>query len=269
MNNEIKIFENEQFGAIRTYECEGKIFFCGKDVTKALGYKDSVNALKMHCRDDGVVKHHLIVNIGRKQSANFISEGNLYRLISHSKLPSAEMFEKWIFDEVLPSIRKYGMYATEQTIDNVLNGTEEAEKLFIQLKEEKLRTRELENENNRLAEENSTLTEVVDFINMYDDESDLLNVSDIAIAYQMSAIEFNRLLCILGIQYRAYGTWMIAPEYENCGYVRTDKRPTFYGEGFFIHTRWTHKGATFLYNRLKENGILPVFDWIKWKTTTN
>ena len=101
------------------------------------------------------------------------------------------------------------------------------------------------------------------------DESDLLNVSDIAIAYQMSAIEFNRLLCILGIQHRAYGTWMIAPEYENCGYVRTDKRPTFYGEGFFIHTRWTHKGAAFLYNRLKENGILPVFDWIKQIIITN
>jgi len=97
----------------------------------------------------------------------------------------------------------------------------------------------------------------------------LLNVSDIAIAYQMSAIEFNRLLCILGIQHRAYGTWMIAPEYENCGYARTDKRTTFYGEGFFIHTRWTHKGAAFLYNRLKENGILPVFDWIKQIIITN
>ena len=121
----------------------------------------------------------------------------------------------------------------------------------------------------RLAEENDSLAEVVDFINMYDDESDLLNVSDIAIAYQMSAIEFNRLLCILGIQHRAYGTWILAPEYENCGYVRTDKRPTFYDEGFFIHTRWTHKGAAFLYNRLKENGILPVFDWIKQITITN
>ena len=65
------------------------------------------------------------------------------------------------------------------------------------------------------------------------------------------------------------GTWILAPEYENCGYVRTDKRPTFYGEGFFIHTRWTHKGAAFLYNRLKENGILPVFDWIKQITITN
>ena len=269
MNNEIKIFEHEQFGSVRTYEENGKVFFCGTDVANALGYAKPYNAVSTHCR------YTLKRGIPHPQSPNktievaFIPEGDLYRLITHSKLPSAESFECWVFDEVLPSIRKYGMYATEQTIDNVLNGTEEAEKLFIQLKEEKLRTRELENENMRLAEENDSLAEVVDFINMYDDESDLLNVSDIAIAYQMSAIEFNRLLCILGIQHRAYGTWMIAPEYENCGYVRTDKRPTFYGEGFFIHTRWTHKGAAFLYNRLKENGILPVFDWIKQITTIN
>ncbi len=266
MNNEIKIFESEQFGSIRTYEENGKIFFCGIDVAKALGYSRPRDAISAHCK--GAVKRRSLTN-GGEQTLTYITEGDLYRLITHSKLPSAEIFECWVFDEVLPSIRKYGMYATEQTIDNVLNGTEEAEKLFIQLKEEKLRTRELENENMRLAEENDSLAEVVDFINMYDDESDLLNVSDIAIAYQMSAIEFNRLLCILGIQYRAYGTWMIAPEYENCGYVRTDKRPTFYGEGFFIHTRWTHKGAEFLYNRLKENGILPVFDWVNQKTTIN
>ena len=266
MNNEIKIFENEQFGSIRTLDENGKIYFCGIDVAKALGYSRPRDAISAHCKR--AVKRRSLTN-GGEQTLTYITEGDLYRLITHSKLPSAEIFECWVFDEVLPSIRKYGMYATEQTIDNVLSGTEEAEKLFVQLKEEKLRTRELENENMRLAEENDSLAEVVDFINMYDDESDLLNVSDIAIAYQMSAIEFNRLLCILGIQHRAYGTWMIAPEYENCGYVRTDKRPTFYGEGFFIHTRWTHKGAAFLYNRLKENGILPVFDWIKQIIITN
>lgn len=268
MNNEIKIFEHEQFGKVRTILIDGQPWFAGKDVAIALGYTNPLKALRDHIdeEDKGVNE---TFTPGGKQNITFINESGVYCLILKSKLETARQFKRWVTSEVLPSIRKYGMYATEQTIDNVLSGTEEAEKLFIQLKEEKLRTRELENENNRLAEENSSLAEVVDFVSMYDDESDLLNVSDIAIAYQMSAIEFNRLLSILGIQYRAYGTWMIAPEYENCGYVRTDKRPTFYGEGFFIHTRWTHKGAAFLYNRLKENSILPVFDWIKQITKTN
>lgn len=263
MNNEIKIFENEQFGAVRMLMKDGQPWFVGKDIANILGYADLNKAIAMHVDDeDKKLNDKTSLSFGQR-GATIINESGFYSLVLASKMPNAKKFKRWVTSEVLPSIREYGMYATEQTIDNVLNGTEEAERLFIQLKEEKLRTRELENENMKLVEENDSLAEVVDFINMYDDESDLLNVSDIAIAYQMSAIEFNRLLCILGIQHRAYGTWKIAPEYENCGYVRTDKRPTFYGEGFFIHTRWTHKGAAFLYNRLKENGILPVFDWIK------
>lgn len=266
--NEIKIFENEQFGEIRTLDENGKIYFCGNDVANALGYSRPRDAISAHCK--GAVKRRSLTK-GGEQTLTYITEGDLYRLITHSKLPSAESFECWVFEEVLPSIRKYGAYATEETLNRVQGDTEEAEKLFRMLREEEQRTRELENENNRLVEENDTLTEVVDFINMYDDESDLLNVSDIAIAYQMSAIEFNRLLSILGIQYRAYGTWMISPEYENCGYVRTDRRPTFYGDrgGFFIHTRWTNEGAKFLYNFLKLHDILPVYDWTQQKTTTN
>lgn len=269
MNNEIKIYENEQFGSVRTILIDGQPWFVGKDIAYILGYADLNKAIAMHVDDEDKKLNDKTSSSFGQRGATIINESGFYSLVLASKMPNAKKFKRWVTSEVLPSIRKYGMYATEQTIDNVLNGTEEAEKLFIQLKEEKLRTRELESENMRLVEENDSLAEVVDFINMYDDESDLLNVSDIAIAYQMSAIEFNRLLCILGIQYRAYGTWMIAPEYENCGYVRTDKRPTFYGEGFFIHTRWTHKGAAFLYNRLKENGILPVFDWINQITVTN
>lgn len=159
----------------------------------------------------------------------------------------------------------------EEMLNKTHDNTEKTEKLFLMLREEKQRTRQHENENNRLAAENDSLAKVIDFINIYDYESDLLNVSDIAIAYQMSAIEFNRLLSILGIQYRAYGTWMIAPEYKNCGYVRTSKRQTFCGERgrFFIHTHWTNKGAVFLYSHLKSHVISPVYDWIKQKTTTN
>mgnify|MGYP002761729541 CR=1 FL=1 len=110
--NEVQIFENEEFGSVRTVEINGKPYFVGKDVAKALGYKDTVNALKQHCR--GVVKHHLTDSLGREQDAVFIPEGDIYRLVVRSKLPSAERFESWVFDEVLPSIRKNGGYIAGQ-----------------------------------------------------------------------------------------------------------------------------------------------------------
>lgn len=111
MNN-IQVFNNPEFGDIRTVEIDGKPYFVGTDVAKALGYKDTVNALKQHCR--GVVKHHLIDSLGRNQEASFIPEGDLYRLIMKSKLPSAEKFESWVMDEVLPSIRKTGAYVQQE-----------------------------------------------------------------------------------------------------------------------------------------------------------
>lgn len=106
--NELQIFNSGEFGEIRTIEIDGKPYFVGADVAKALGYKDTVNALKQHCR--GVVKHHLTDSLGRFQEASFITEGDLYRLIMKSKLPSAEKFESWVMDEVLPTIRKTGSY---------------------------------------------------------------------------------------------------------------------------------------------------------------
>lgn len=112
--NELQIFDSEEFGEIRTIEIDGKPYFVGADVAKALGYKDTVNALKQHCR--GVVKHHLIDSLGRNQEASFITEGDLYRLIMKSKLPSAEKFEAWVMDEVLPTIRKTGSYQKPMTV---------------------------------------------------------------------------------------------------------------------------------------------------------
>lgn len=105
---ELKIFNNEEFGQVRTIEIDGRPYFVGKDIANALGYKDTVNALKQHCR--GVVKHHLMDSMGRKQTVSAITEGDMYRLITHSKLESAERFESWVFDEVLPTLRKTGSY---------------------------------------------------------------------------------------------------------------------------------------------------------------
>lgn len=114
---ELAVFKNEQFGEVRTIDEQGKIYFCGKDVAVALGYSNPRKALGDHCRKDGVTKRDAIDKLGRKQGTSFIDEGNLYRLITHSKLPDAEKFESWVFDEVLPSIRKTGNYTVQQTED--------------------------------------------------------------------------------------------------------------------------------------------------------
>ena len=100
MNN-LQIFKNTEFGEVRTIEENGKVLFCGSDCAKALGYTNSRKALGDHCK--GVTKRSTLT-AGGKQEMSFISEGDLYRLITHSKLPSAEKFESWVFDEVLPSI---------------------------------------------------------------------------------------------------------------------------------------------------------------------
>lgn len=116
----IQLFEHEQFGNLRVIEdANGNPMFCAKDVAVALGYKDTINAIKRHCR--GVAFQHPIVDsLGREQTARFITEGDMYRLIASSKLESAVRFESWVFDDVLPSIRKHGMYATPQTVEQML-----------------------------------------------------------------------------------------------------------------------------------------------------
>lgn len=107
---DLQTFTNAAFGKIRILYEDGKPLFCGTDVCKALGYKNQHDALTRHCK--GVVKRYPLTN-GGKQQMNFLPEGDLYRLITHSKLPSAEKFERWVFDEVLPAIRKNGMYGAD------------------------------------------------------------------------------------------------------------------------------------------------------------
>lgn len=111
MNNDlVKVFNNEQFGSIRTVEKDNKILFCAGDVAKALGYEKPRNAILVHCKHAALIQGVITDRLGRKQDANFIPEGDVYRLIVKSQLPSAGKFEHWIFDEVLPTIRETGQY---------------------------------------------------------------------------------------------------------------------------------------------------------------
>lgn len=110
---DLQTYTNAAFGSVRVLYEDGKPLFCGADACKALGYSNQWDALKRHCRY--LVKREVPnpQSVSKKVTMNFLPEGDLYRLITHSKLPSAEKFERWVFDEVLPAIRKSGMYGAD------------------------------------------------------------------------------------------------------------------------------------------------------------
>lgn len=141
--NELKIFENPEFGKVRTIEDGGKFLFCGSDVARALGYSNPRDALRRHCK--GVVKCDTPTN-GGLQQLSFVSESDVYRLIVHSKLPDAEKFESWVFDEVLPSIRKHGAYVTPLTLEQMIADPETTIQILTSLKEEREQRIKLEAE---------------------------------------------------------------------------------------------------------------------------
>lgn len=113
--DQLKIFQNEEFGKVRTITENGKIYFCGSDIAMALGYVRPAKAIQDHCK--GILKRDIPTSGGVQKMA-VISEGDIYRLVVKSQMPYADQFESWIFDEVIPSIRKHEMYATEELINN-------------------------------------------------------------------------------------------------------------------------------------------------------
>ena len=142
---DIQIFKNDRFGEVRVTEIEGKTYFVGIDVAKALGYQKPNDAITRHCRAS--VKHGVTDNLGRNQETTVITEGDIYRLIAKSQLPSAEEFETWVFDEVLPTIRKHGAYMTPQKTEELLMNPDLIIGLATTLKEERQK---------RIAAENIT-----------------------------------------------------------------------------------------------------------------
>ena len=111
---EVQIFNNSEFGEVRTVIENGVVLFCGSDVTRALGYSNASDIMAKHCKGDLSKRYPITDALGRSQKAVFISESDLYRLIFRSKLPSAERFTDWVTTEVLPSIRQHGGYLSGQ-----------------------------------------------------------------------------------------------------------------------------------------------------------
>ena len=145
--NQMEIFKNPEFGSIRTFEQNGEVLFCGKDIAQALGYRRPADAIAAHCKGVCVLP---TPSNGGIQQMKFIPEGDVYRLIVHSKLPSAERFERWVFDEVLPSIRQHGAYITRDKLWEGATSPEALLKLCTDLLAEREKNAALREDNARL-----------------------------------------------------------------------------------------------------------------------
>lgn len=190
--NELMIFNNPEFGEVRTIEENGKVLFCGKDAASALGYKDTTNAIKQHCR--GVVKRHLTDSLGRDQISNFIPEGDIYRLAAKSELPGAERFESWIFDEVLPTIRKHGTYMTPETLEQAILNPDTIIKIATALKEEQDKRKALEAANSALTVQNTIMQPKAEYFDELVDRNLLTSFRETAKQLEIKEKDFIRFL---------------------------------------------------------------------------
>ena len=189
---DISTFNNSEFGEIRTIQNDSGILFCGSDVARALGYARPADAISAHCKGVCVLP---TPSAGGVQNTKFITEGDVYRLIAHSKLPGAERFERWVFDEVLPSIRKHGAYLTEDVLEQALTSPDFLIELATRLKTEKAK-------NAQLTVSNQIMQPKTDYFDMLVDRNLLTGIRDTAKELGIRQNDFVRFLLDKGYLFR-------------------------------------------------------------------
>lgn len=222
---------------------------------KILDINNPSQALK-RLKQDGVITNEVIDGLGRKQDMKFVSESNLYKLIFQSKKKEAEAFTDWVTSEVLPAIRKHGLYA----IDDLLENPDMAIAALQKLKEERQLRLQAQEE---VAQKNQIIQELQPKATYYDlvlQNKSLVAISVIAKDYGMSAKKLNKILHELKIQFKQGKTWLLYQKYAGKGYTQS-KTHTIDADYSKMHTYWTQKGRLFLYDLLKnKKGILPLIE---------
>ena len=258
MNTDIMIFSNADFGEIRTLTMNGEPWFVGKDVAQLLGYKNATKAIQDHV-DEEDTSFNESLKLSRQSGVWLINESGLYSLIIGSKLPSARKFKRWVTSEVLPAIRKHGLYAVQELIDN----PDLAIDAFTALKVEREHRKALEAQTAVQAKQIEDMLPKVSYYDIVLNCTDLMTVNAIAKDYGKSAIWMNKWLNEHKVQYKQGDVWLLYQKYAKKGYT-SSKTSTFVGtdgvQHCRTHTYWTQAGRLFIYNLLKEHGILPLIE---------
>ncbi len=251
---ELQVFNSTEFGSVRTATVNGEIVFVGKDVADILKYTNTAKAIRDHVDDEDKLTERIVLS-GQNREVIFINESGLYSLILSSKMPNAKKFKHWVTAEVLPAIRKHGMYA----IDEILENPDLAIAALTQLKEERERRKQLECQTLIQRQQIAEMQPKASYYDLILQNKNTVPITQIAKDYGLSGRKFNELLHELGVQYKFRKTWLLYQQYAECGY--TQSRTYAIDESRSVmHTYWTQKGRLFLYDLLKNEGILPVIE---------
>lgn len=225
--SELQIFNSEEFGKIRTATINNEPMFCLADICRILELSQP-SKVKERLLEKGVRSIPTLTN-GGTQNLLYVNESNLYKTIFQSRKESAERFSDWVTSEVLPSIRKHGIYATDKVIDDILNNPDFGIELLTKLKEERAARVEAERRNAILMHVNKTYT-----------------VTEIAKELGLkSAIQLNKILAEKKIQYQVNGTWVMYSKYSDLGYEEIKQEVLDSGRVIY-HRRITQMGREFI-----------------------
>ncbi|MES8984555.1 phage antirepressor [Listeria innocua] len=256
---ELQVYKNAEFGSVRTTTIGRQPYFVGKDVAEILGYSNTKDAISSHVdeEDKTIIQRSEITTFEiPNRGLTAINESGLYSLILSSKMPNAKKFKRWVTSEVLPAIRKHGLYATDDLIAN----PDLAIAAFTALKEEREKNKELMA---AVAIGQQQIAEMKPKATYYDVVlkcRDAVNISVIAKDYGWSAMRMNEYLHEKGIQFKQGDIWLLYQKYAPNGYTKTNTHIYEDSKGIQhtkVHTKWTQKGRLFIYEQLKADGIYP------------
>lgn len=277
MDNNIKVFENSEFGKVRTVVLNNEPWFIGKDVAEILGYSNTNKAIQVHVDDeDKFIRSSRGTEMGKlftslkemqeklgRQDNWFISESGVYSLIFGSKLPTAKKFKRWVTSEVLPSIRKHGAYMTEDTIKKVIAEPDFIIKLATELKKEQEQNKQLTETCSQQQQVIGELKPKADYVDKILKSDSLVTITQIAKDYGMSGQAMNKVLHDLHIIYSCNKQWLLYSQHQAKGYTFSETVDIPREDGttkVVMNTKWTQKGRLFLYETLKKRNLLPLIE---------
>ena len=257
--NEMQVFQNPDFGEIRTLHIEGEPWFIAADVCRALEM-DTTQTRRLDADDKGVCS---IQTPGGMQQMATINESGLYSLIMGSRKPEAKKFKRWVTGEVLPSIRKHGAYMTPAKIEEVLLNPDTIIKLATDLKAERENSKQL---SLQVAQKDQIIGELkpkADYTDRILQSKGTIPITLIAKDYGVSAFRMNQMLHELGIQYKRGQAWVLYSKYQDKGYTHSKTFDYDDSEGrpqVKLTMEWTQRGRLFLYELLKQVDVLPMIE---------